>query len=57
MVFSSRDLTLIPPKLLEWLFSIYRCAEKGGGWPSRLTQARVIMLAKPDSNHHEAFEC
>ena len=53
--FSSRDLTLIPPKLLEWLFSIYRCAEKGGGWPSRLTQARVIMLAKPDSNHHEAL--
>ena len=53
--FSSRDLTLIPPKLLEWLFSIFRCAEKGVGWPSRMTQARVIMLAKPDSNNHEAL--
>ena len=53
--FSSRDLTLIPPKLLEWLFRIFQCAEEGKGWPVRLTQARVIMLAKPNSDNHDAL--
>ena len=53
--FSSRDLTLIPPKLLEWLFRIFQCAEEGKGWPVRLTQARVIMLAKPNSDNYDAL--
>ena len=53
--FSSRDLTLFPPSLLEWLFRIFRCAEEGCGWPQRLTQARVIMLSKPNSDNYDAL--
>ena len=53
--FSSRDLTLFPPALLDWLFRIFQCAENGHGWPSRLTQARVIMLAKPNADNHDAL--
>ena len=53
--FSSRDLTLFPPSLLEWLFQIFRCAEEGLGWPKRLTQASVIMLSKPNSDNHDAL--
>ena len=53
--FSSRDLTLFKPKLLVWLFQIFRCAEEGKGWPLRLTQARVIMLAKPNADNHDAL--
>lgn len=36
-------------------FSIYKAVEQGNSWPTRLTTARVVMLAKPDEDVHRAL--
>jgi len=50
--FSMRDMQLMPNQLVEWLFMLYRAIEAGMPWPSRLTLARVTMLAKPGEDNH-----
>lgn len=44
--FSVEDLRIKRGPLLQWLFTLFRTAEAGDGWPSRLLQARVTLLAK-----------
>ena len=45
--FSMSDVKRMPSALLLWLFKLYEAVEAGMKWPSRLTLARVAMLAKP----------
>lgn len=50
--FSMRDMQMMPDRLLSWLFMLYKAIENGLQWPSRLTLARVTMLAKPGEDNH-----
>lgn len=47
------DIRRFPAILVQWLFQIFRLAEQHGIWPSRLTAARVVMLAKPDAENND----
>ena len=50
--FSMRDACRMPDSLLLWLFALFNSIENGMQWPSRLTLARVVMLAKPGEDNH-----
>ena len=46
--FTAGDLRSMHGTILQWLFQIFRLAESGIGWPARLLQAKVTLLAKSD---------
>ena len=46
--FTAGDLRSMHGTILQWLFQIFRLAEAGIGWPARLLQAKVTLLAKSD---------
>eukprot|EP00438_Fugacium_kawagutii_P005552 Skav232223 [mRNA] locus=scaffold286:146845:149106:+ [translate_table: standard] len=48
-----QDCARLPHALLSWLFEFFEHIEKGLHWPSRLTTARVVMLAKPEEDVHK----
>lgn len=55
--FTAKELTVIPTSLQEWLFDLFQVIEREGQWPTRLTEAKVVMLAKGNKPALGPLEC